>query len=200
MLGRIQHYSLIFSLHKLDKRAKEFLAKLKDKRAKTILEGVIKELEEEGFKALDPTPYLKNLLVEEGVINNIPLKDKFKADVEFGIKMAKEIAKLDIGQTVVVKDQIVVAVEGLEGTDKCIIRGGQLAGEETVVCKAARKNQDMRYDVPVIGLKTLDSMKKAKAKVLAVEAGKTYLLEKEKFIKKADSLGISVVGVNLENN
>ncbi len=200
MLGRIHHYSLIFSFHKLDKRAKQFLGKLKDKRAKTILEGVIKELEEEGFKALDPTPYLENLLVEEGLINSVPLEKEFLEDVKFGMKMAKEIAKLDIGQTVVVKNKIVIAVEGLEGTDKCILRGGELAGENTVVCKAARKNQDMRYDVPVIGLKTLDSLKKAKAKVLAVEAGKTYLLDKEKFIKKADKLGISVIGVKLDDS
>ena len=88
-------------------------------------------------------------------------------------------------------------MEGLEGTDKCILRAGELAGEGTVVCKVARKNQDFRFDVPVIGLKTLESMKQAKAKMLAVEAGKTYLLNKEEFIKKADEYGISVMGFDL---
>jgi len=200
MLGKIEHYLLIFSFFKLDKRAKEFLSKLKDKKAKTILEGVIKELEQEGFKALDPTPYLKSLLVEKGVVNNIPLQEKYKKDVNFGIKIAKQIAQLDIGQTVVVKDQIVIAVEGIEGTDKCIERAGKLGGEGLIVCKSARKNQDMRYDVPVIGEKTLESMKKAKAKVLAVEAGKTYLINKENFIKKADKLGISVVGIEINDD
>jgi len=197
MLGKIEHYSLIFSIHKLDKRAKEFFSKLKDRKAKTILEGVIKELEQEGFKFIDPTPYLENLLVPEGLINNVQSTEKYIEDARFGLKIAKEIAQLDIGQTVVVKDKIVVAVEGLEGTDKCIIRAGKLAGENTIVCKVARKKQDMRYDVPVIGVKTLESMKKAKAKLLAVEAGKTYLLEKENFIKKADKFGISVIGFNI---
>jgi len=118
-------------------------------------------------------------------------------DALFGLKIAKEIAQLDIGQTVVVKDGIVIAVEGIEGTDKCIIRGGELGGEGTVVCKVARKNQDMRYDVPVIGTKTLKSMKKAKARLLAVEAGKTFLLEREKFKKLAEKFGIAVIGFRI---
>ncbi|NPA53439.1 MAG: LpxI family protein [Aquificae bacterium] len=197
MLGKIEHYSLIFSFHKLDKKAKDFFSSLKDKRAKSILEAVIKELENEGFSFIDPSPYLSSLLVKEGLLNSIKPEKEFLKDAEFGLKIAKEIAQLDIGQTVVVKNGIVIAVEGIEGTDKCIIRGGKLGGKETVVCKVARKNQDMRYDVPVIGPKTLKSMKKAKAKVLAVEAGKTYLLEKEKFIKLADKYKISVIGFNL---
>ncbi|RMA93119.1 LpxI family protein [Hydrogenothermus marinus] len=198
MLGKIEHYSLIFSIYKLDERAKRFFSSLKDKKAKTILEGVIKELEAEGFYFIDPSPYLENLLVPEGLVNDIKPEGKYIEDAKFGLKIAKEIAQLDIGQTVVVKDKIVVAVEGLEGTDKCIIRAGKLAGENTVVCKVARKNQDMRYDVPVIGIKTLESMKKAKAKLLAVETNRTYLLEKEKFIEKANKYKISVIGFNLE--
>ncbi len=195
MLGKIEHYSLIFSLHKLDKRAREFLFSLKDKRAKTILEAVLKELEKEGFEPIDPTPFLKHLLMPKGLINNIqPTKEQLE-DVKFGFEIAKKIADLDIGQTIVVKNKIVVAVEALEGTDKCIIRGGELGGEGTIVCKSARKNQDMRYDVPVIGLKTLKSMKKAKAKVLGVESGKLFLLNKTEFIKTADKYGISVIGL-----
>ncbi len=198
MLGKIQHYSLIFSFHKLDKRAKELLSSLKDKKAKTILEGVIKELESEGFQFIDPTPYLKKLLFPEGIINSVPISPDKEKDIDFGLKIAKEIADLDIGQTVVVKDGIVIAVEGIEGTDECIKRGGKLAGKGSVVCKVARKNQDMRYDVPVIGLKTLESMKKAGATVLAVEANKSYLLDKDQFIKTADKYNISVIGVPSE--
>jgi DUF1009 family protein len=197
MLGKIEHYSLIFSFHKLDKRAKQFFSSLKDKRAKSILEAVIKELEKEGFSFIDPSPYLSPLLVEEGLIGNLEPDEKALKDAKFGLSIAKEIAQLDIGQTVVVKDGIVIAVEGIEGTDRCIIRGGELGGEGTVVCKVARKNQDMRYDVPVIGPKTLKSMKKAKSKMLAVEAGKTFLLEREKFIKMADKYGIAVYGFKL---
>lgn len=197
MLGRIDHKSILFHFYKFDERAKKFLTSLKDRRAKSILHSIIEELEKEGFEFIDPTPYLSSLLVEEGFLVN-PIEDQnLKKDIQFGMKLAKEVAELDIGQTVVVKDGVVIAVEGIEGTDKCILRAGELAGEGTIVCKAARKNQDMRYDVPVIGTLTLESMKKAKAKVLAVESGKTYLLEREKFIKKAKDYGISVVGVKL---
>ena len=195
MLGKIEHYSLIFSLHKLDKRAKEFFNSLKDKRAKTILEAVLSELEKEGFNPIDPTPYLKSLLMPKGLLNNIKPKEELLKDAYFGIKIAKKVADLDIGQTVIVKNQIVVAVEGLEGTDRCILRGGELAGEGTVICKVARKNQDMRYDVPVIGLKTLKSIKKAKGKLLAVESEKLFLLDRDEFIKTADKYGISVIGM-----
>ncbi len=197
MLGKIEHSSIIFHLHKFDERSKKFLSNLKDKRAKSILLSIIKELEAEDFNFIDPTDYLKDILMTEGILVG-ELDENLLKDVKFGIKIAKEIADLDIGQTVVVKDGIVIAVEGVEGTDKCILRGGELGGNGTVVCKAARKNQDMRYDVPVIGTKTLESMRKAKAKVLAVEANKTYLLEKEKFIEKAKKYGITVIGVKIE--
>lgn len=197
MLGKIEHKSILFHLHKFDERAKNFLFSLKDKRAKSILHSIINELEKEGFEFIDPTPFLSSLLVEEGFLVN-PIEDEnIKKDIVFGMKIAKEVADLDIGQTVIVKDGVVIAVEGVEGTDKCILRGGELGGEGTVVCKAARKNQDMRYDVPVVGVKTLESMKKAKAKVLAVESGKTYLLNKDEFIKKAKEYKISVLGVKL---
>ncbi|MGC8868124.1 MAG: LpxI family protein [Sulfurihydrogenibium sp.] len=197
MLGRVDHKSILFHFYKFDERAKRFLNSLKDKRAKSILHSIIQELEKEGFEFIDPTPYLKSIIVEEGFLVNDIKDENLKKDVEFGMKIAKEVADLDIGQTVVVKDGVVIAVEGVEGTDECIIRGGKLAGEGSVVCKAARKNQDMRYDVPVIGPLTLESMKKAKAKVLAVEAGKTYLLEKDKFIRKAKDYGITVLGVKV---
>ncbi|WP_457639577.1 LpxI family protein [Persephonella sp.] len=197
MLGKIEHYHLLKSIHRFDKRARQFFSQLIDKRAKSILEAVLKELEKEGFNPIDPAPYLKNLLAPEGIIAGCQPSQELMEDAVFGIQIAREIAQLDIGQTVVVKDKIVIAVEGLEGTDRCIIRGGELAGEGTVVCKVARKNQDMRYDVPVIGEKTLKSMKKAKARLLAVEAGKTFLINRENFQKTAQKYGISVVGIKL---
>lgn len=198
MLGKIEHSSILFHFYKLDKRAREFLSKIKDKRAKSILYGIIRELETEGFEFIDPTPYLEHLVVEEGVIGNIKPDSQILEDIKFGMHIAKEVAQLDIGQTVVVKDKVVVAVEGLEGTDKCILRSKELCGEGSVICKAARKNQDMRYDVPVVGLKTLESLRKIGAKALAIEASKTYLLDRETFIKKADDYGIAVVGVKVE--
>ncbi|WP_029520607.1 UDP-2,3-diacylglucosamine diphosphatase LpxI [Persephonella sp. IF05-L8] len=199
MLGKIEHFHLLKSIHRFDKRARSFFNQLIDKRAKSILEAVLNELQKEGFNPIDPTPYLSSLLVPEGLIAGKYPEEHFIEDAKFGLKIAKEVAELDIGQTVVVKDKIVVAVEGLEGTDKCIIRGGELAGEYTVVCKVARKNQNMRYDVPVIGTQTLKSMKKAKAKLLAVEAGKTFLVEKEEFKKLAQKYNISIIGFDLSN-
>ena len=197
MLGKIEHILLITAFFQLDSRAREFFSSLKDKRAKTILEGVIKELEKEGFNFIDPSPYLSSLLVNEGLIGGLRPDERMLKDAEFGLKVAKEIADLDIGQTVVVKDGNIIAVEGIEGTDRCIKRAGKLAGKGTVVCKAARKNQDMRYDVPVIGPNTLKSMKKVGAKMLAVEAGKTYLVEKERFKELADRYGIVVQGFSI---
>lgn len=197
MLGKIEHILLITSFFQFDERAKSFFSSLKDKRAKTILEGVIKELEREGFNFIDPSPFLSSILVKEEIIGSLKPDEKLLKDAKFGLKIAKEVAHLDIGQTVVVKDGNIIAVEGIEGTDRCIKRAGKLAGKGSVVCKAARKNQDMRYDVPVIGPKTLKSMKKAGAKMLAVEAGKTYLVEEEKFKKLADKYGIVVQGFNI---
>jgi len=199
MLGKIEHYHLLYSIHRFDKRAKEFFGQLMDKRAKSILEAVLNELKKEGFNPIDPSPFLSELLVPEGFIaGEKDLPKKLMDDAVFGLNIAKEIAQLDIGQTVVVKDKIVIAVEGIEGTDRCILRGGELAGEGTVVCKVARKNQDMRYDVPVIGTKTLKSMKKARSKLLAVEAGKTFMVERENFKNLAEKYKISVVGVKLQ--
>ncbi|NPA52721.1 MAG: LpxI family protein [Aquificae bacterium] len=200
MLGKIEHKTLLESISEFDQRALMFLSKLQDKRAVPILEGLIKEFEAEGFRFIDPMPFLEDILVKEGVLTKHKPDKKQLKDANFGLKIAKSIAELDIGQTVVVKDQIVIAVEAIEGTDRCILRGGSLGGEGTVVCKVARRNQDMRYDVPVIGIQTLKSMVEAKAKVLAVEAEKTYLIDKENFIKFADKNGITVIGIKLDES
>ena len=199
MLGKIEHSVLLENISEFDQRAIHFLSKLKDKRAVPILEGLINELEREGLRFIDPVPFLEKLLVREGILTDTKPDEKQIEDANFGIKIAKAVADLDIGQTVVVKDGIVIAVEAIEGTDRCILRGGELGGEGTVVCKVARKNQDMRYDVPVIGVQTLKSMVKAKAKVLAVEAGKTYLIDKDKFLKFANESGITVIGIKIKD-
>ncbi len=200
MLGKIEHKTLLENISEFDHRALMFLSKLQDKRAVPVLEGLINELESEGFKFIDPVPFLEDIIVKEGVLTDIKPDENQLKDAHFGLKIAKAVAELDIGQTVVVKDQIVIAVEAIEGTDRCIQRGGELGGEGTVVCKVARKNQDMRYDVPVIGVQTLKSMLQARAKVLAVEAGKTYLIDKESFIKFANENGISVIGIKLDES
>jgi DUF1009 family protein len=123
-------------------------------------------------------------------------KDEWK-DIEFGWKIAKEIGRLDIGQTVVVKGQAVMAVEAIEGTDETILRGGKWAGEGAVVVKVSKPHQDMRLDVPVIGLNTLKAMIKVRARVLAIEAQKSIIINRERLIKEAESAGISIAGVKI---
>ncbi|MPN06866.1 UDP-2,3-diacylglucosamine pyrophosphatase LpxI [bioreactor metagenome] len=118
-----------------------------------------------------------------------------KADMEFGFKMAKQIGGLDIGQTVVVKNLAVMAVEAIEGTDACIIRGGELGRGDIVVAKVAKPNQDLRFDVPSVGPDTLAAMIKAKAKALVIEAGATLLIDKANVIKMADESGIAIIAM-----
>jgi len=122
-----------------------------------------------------------------------PTEDEWK-DIAFGWKMAKEIGRLDIGQTVVVKNQAVMAVEAIEGTDEAIKRGGALAGKDAVVVKVSKPNQDMRFDVPVVGLDTIRAMADVHARVLAVEAMKSMILNRDDIIKEAKKAGIALVG------
>jgi len=180
---------------KLDMTAAKLWAGLPDKRGETILRAVADELLKNGIELLDSTIYMGPFLASEGVMTRRKPTDAEKADIEFGLKMAKVIAEHDIGQSVAVKDLSVVAVEAVEGTDNCIRRAGELGKGGIVVVKVCRKGHDMRFDVPVVGLRTLDALREAKAKVLAVEAGRTLMLEKEEFIRGADAAGIAVVGV-----
>lgn len=179
-----------------DLRAIKFLLSLKDYSDSTLLNAVDTELKNEGITLLKTISFTKNLLTPFKVLTKKqPSKSHWK-DIEFGWGIAKEIGRLDIGQTVVVKEMAVMAVEATEGTDEAILRGGSLAGDGAVVVKVSRPQQDMRLDVPVAGLKTLLSMKKAKAAVLALEAGKSIIVDREDFIKEADRAGIVVAGIS----
>jgi len=133
-------------------------------------------------------------MTPEGVLTNKPPSKSEWKDIVFGWKIAKEIGRLDIGQTVVVKDQAVMAIEAIEGTDEAIKRGGKLAGKGAVVIKTSKPRQDMRFDVPVVGSDTLSTMIKVQARLLAVESGKSIIINKEEMIKEADRAGISIVG------
>ncbi len=181
-----------------DLRAVKFLLSLKDYSDNTFMQAISAELKKEGITLLSTTAFTKDLLTPEGVLTKKhPLKRQWK-DMEFGWKIVKEIGKLDIGQTIIVKDMAVMAVEAIEGTDEAILRGGSLAKENAVVIKASKPQQDMRLDVPVVGMNTLLAMKKVKAGLLALEAGKSIIIDKERFIKEADRAEIAVVGVNPE--
>lgn len=195
MLGKFEHKLIYSGLLSFDLKALSVIKRAKDRRPASLIRAFMDLLEEEGFEFIDPKPFLEELLAQEGVMGRKAPKEDAKEDGLFGFLIAKELAELDIGQTVVVKDKAVVAVEAMEGTQETIKRGGKLGGKGTRVVKVARKTQDFRIDVPTVGIDTLKVMKEAKADTLFLEAGKVYILEKEKFIRLADRFGISVVGL-----
>jgi len=199
MAGQVKHTRL-FSEVKLDSRAMALLAGVKDKKANSLLGAVADELSREGIELIDSASYLAHLLPSPGILTRRKPTQKEWQDIEFGHKMAKEIAGLDIGQTVVVKDQAVLAVEGMEGTDRTIRRGGKLGKGNVVVVKVSKPQQDRRFDLPIVGERTIEVLKEAKAKVLAFSARSTILLDRDKVVKSANKNGISLVAVKEEKS
>jgi DUF1009 family protein len=158
-----------------------------------ILGAVARELAKEGIEIISCVSYLPELLVPPGFLTKRKPTVGEKEDIDFGWHVAKELGRLDIGQCVVVRDKTVLALEAIEGTDETILRGGKLAKEKAVVVKVSKPNQDMRFDIPTVGLKTLEVMSRVKASVLALEAGKTLMFDREHVIAQADLAGISIV-------
>lgn len=198
MAGKVSKTLLYKSKITPDLRAVKLLFGLKDRKDDSILLAITEELAQEGIRLLDITRFSGSLLTTEGVYTKkVPTENEWK-DIEFGWKIAKEIGRLDIGQTVVVKDQAVMSVEAIEGTDEAIRRGGILAGEGAVVVKVSKPDQDMRFDVPAVGLQTLSVMKEVRAKVLAVEAHKSLILDKNAFIDEANTTKIVIVGYSVK--
>ena len=194
MAGKVSKELLYKGRVTPDLKAMKLLWVLKDRKDDTILLALTKELEKEGIRLLETTEFCRDILADSGPLTKKgPDKAQWK-DIEFGFRMSKEMGRLDIGQTVVVKDLAVMAVEAIEGTDKAIKRGGKLAGGGAVVVKTAKPGQDMRFDVPVAGLSTIHAMIETEASVLALEAGKTILLDREKMLEEAARAGIAVVG------
>lgn len=192
MAGQVKHFR-IFDLRHLDMAAVKLLARLPDKKTDTLLGAIADEFAKSGIKFLPSTVYLQDRLVPEGFLtSHRPTSDQ-KKDIDFGLATAKAVGGLDLGQTVCVKDLAVLAVEAMEGTDACVLRAGGLQPGFTVA-KTAKPKQDVRFDVPVIGLKTLEALKEAKAAVLAVEAGKTLFFDKQAFLEGAEKAGLVVVG------
>ena len=192
MAGQVKHTKL-FSV-KPDLKAIALLAKLKSKTADSILSAVCDELKKDGVDFLPSDIYLTEFIAKKGNLTKIKPDKEQNEDIGFGFKIAKEIAKLDIGQTVCVKDKSIIAVEAMEGTDECIKRAGKIT-DNFIVVKVARPNQNMRFDIPVIGLKTVETLKESKVSVLAVESGKTLILEIDEVLKKADENKICIVGI-----
>jgi DUF1009 family protein len=178
-----------------DFRSLALLARVKEKKDDALLRAVAEELEREGITVRESTLYLQSMLVEKGTLTARRPTQREWEDIQFGWALAREIGRLDIGQCLVVKDQVVLAVEAIEGTDETIERAGRLGREGTVVIKICKPNQDLRFDVPAVGVQTLRSMEAVKASCLALEAGRSILLDKEETLSLADRLGIAVVGV-----
>jgi DUF1009 family protein len=177
-----------------DWKALMLMSKLKQRNAESIFGAVADELATVDVHILPATTFLENSLAHSGLIAGPKLSRQEEDDIDLGWKIAKEIAGLDIGQTIVVKNGTVVAVEALEGTNDAIKRGGGLAREGGIVVKVAKPNQDMRFDVPVIGVETIRISAEARLRVIAVEAGKTLLLERELILELAKRSNISIIG------
>jgi len=180
-----------------DLRAMGLWLRLPEKNAHTIFGAIADELKKDGVELIDATPWLKPLMPGTGFHLGPPLSDAQRADVEFGLRITREVSRLEIGQTVVVKNGVVLAVEGFEGTDKCLARGGELAGKDggAVAVKTAKAGHDMRFDIPCIGAGTIEVCAAAKIAVLALEAGRTLVLERDACATLAQKNRISLVTV-----
>lgn len=184
MVGQIAPKNL-FDLRP-DFRAMKLLWRLKEKNAHTIFGAIGDELGKEGVELIEPLPWLKSLMPQPGFHLGGALSETQSEDVAFGLKIAKEVSRLEIGQTVVVKEGTVLAVEGFEGTDRCLARGGELAGKGggAVAVKVAKLHHDLRFDLPCIGASTVEVCIRSGINVLAIESGKTLLLEREEVEKQ----------------
>jgi len=176
-----------------DWRAVRFLSRLRNKKDDFLLRALADELESEGILIQPSTIFLPELLAPEGSLTRRKPNRRERVDIVFGWTLAKEIGRLDIGQCIVVKHQAVLAVEGIDGTDATIMRGGRLCREGAVVVKVSKPMQDLRFDVPAVGSDTIEVMKRVNARVLVLEAGKTVIFDRDKMIDAADSAGISIL-------
>lgn len=192
MVGQIAPRNL-FDLRP-DWRTMLMLAKLKERNAETLFGAVATELAKDGIELLNATTFLDDCMPGEGLVCGPKLKERAWDDVRFGFRMAKESSRLDFGQSVVVRHGTVLAVEAFEGTNACIRRGAELGrGKSVTLVKVSKPNQDFRFDVPVIGAQTIHTCAEAGVRLIAVEAGKTLVLEKELVVQLCDQHGISLV-------
>jgi DUF1009 family protein len=180
-----------------DLRAMTLLFKLKEKNAHTVFGALAEELKREGIELIEATPWLEPIMPKAGFHIGPKLSDAQREDIAFGFRIAKETSRLEIGQLVVVKDGVVLAVEAFEGTDRCLARGGELAGKSggAVAVKVAREKHDMRFDVPCIGPQTIEACGSAGICALAIEAGKTLLLDQEDLERASKRHKVSVVTI-----
>ncbi|HEX3048455.1 MAG TPA: UDP-2,3-diacylglucosamine diphosphatase LpxI [Bacillota bacterium] len=192
MAGKVKKEALFKA--EFDQVFQDVLRSLPEKNDDAILLGVVKAYEKNGIKVLKQTEYLQHLLAKPGALSG-ELSDQEMMDIKLGFRTAKAIGGLDIGQTVVVKHGVILAVEAIEGSDQAIIRGGSLGGPGTVVVKVSKPKQDERFDVPTVGMSTIESIAKVQGAVLGIEAEKTFVVDREQVLEMASRHNIKVYAV-----
>jgi hypothetical protein len=192
MAGQVKHVKIFGFVP--DLTAMALIAKLPARNTDRLIGAVADLMKEHGIELMDSAKLLEPMLAAAGRLSERAPTSEEQKDLEFGYRMADVIAGLDIGQTIAVKHQAVVAVEAMEGTDETIARAGHLAGTGVAIVKVAKPRQDMRFDVPIVGLATIQAMRVAGATVLSVDAGKTLIFDREAFFTSANEAGIAVVG------
>ncbi|MEA2005555.1 MAG: UDP-2,3-diacylglucosamine diphosphatase LpxI [Acidobacteriota bacterium] len=190
--GKVNH-RIIYGEKNFEENALGILKSRKDKSPTTLIKALIDFMLLQGIKIKEPTQFITHAFCSPGALTNVVLSPSEEEDIAFGLEIAKKIADLDIGQTVIVKNKAIVAIEGMEGTDEAIRRGGKIAGKGTVVVKVSRTNQDSRIDLPAVGLNTVKSLVDAKARVLCFEARKIPFFQKEQAISLAETNNISII-------
>lgn len=198
MAGQVKH-NKIFSSIRPDWRLAKLLLALPAKNTDSLIGAVARVLEDEGIELVDSTKFLGTLLPAEGVLTRRAPDETESADIDYGRQIARQIAGLDLGQTVVVRDRACVAIEAMEGTDETIERAARIAdGQRLAVVKVSKPRQDMRFDVPVLGMKTIEVMHRANATALGIDAGRTLLFERDALVRAADEAGIAIQAFPLE--
>jgi len=192
MAGQVKH-TKIFSAIRPDWKLAKLIFSLPRKNTDSLIGAVARVLEDEGIQLVDSTTFLKPLLPEPGVLTRRAPDSRESGDIAYGREIARQIAALDLGQTVVISDRACVAVEAMEGTDETMERAARLvSGKPLVVVKVAKPRQDMRFDVPVVGLRTVETMKACRVTALAIDAGRTLLFDRPRLINAADEAGIAL--------
>jgi UDP-2,3-diacylglucosamine hydrolase len=195
MVGRVKH-SDVFKLTSIDMRGLKLLGRLANKKADTILGVIAQELAKEDLEVIDSTLFLRDCMPPPGLLTpNVPPSREIMRDIEFGIEHAKSLAGLDIGQSIVVKSQTVVAVEAMEGTDATILRAGEVAGDGIVLCKVAKPRQDKRFDVPVLGLTTVRKIAQAGGAAIAFPGREVLFFDLEAAVAEAEANRICILAV-----
>jgi UDP-2,3-diacylglucosamine hydrolase len=196
MAGQVKHVQ-IFSRAVPDARMLKVLLRLPRRNTDALIGAIASELQSEGIELVDSTCFLQESLPSSGVLTRREPSKQEREDIEYGLEIAGEIARLDLGQTIVVRGKACVAIEAMEGTDETIRRAGRLAKGRLTVVKVAKPNQDMRFDVPVVGLPTIDAMIEAGATCLCITSGKTLMFDRAEMIRAADKNKISIIATDL---